>query len=286
MSVVLLAAAVAGCSTLKLAYSQAPEAAYWWVTDYIDFKDEQKPAVKAALSRIHETHRRTQLPGYASTLQSLQRQAGGDITPAQACAVFSEVESKAHALAQLVDGAAPALALLVTTLDADQLARMERRFTKANAAYRDEYVLPTREARHERRFKQSIKRAEMFYGSLDAAQVELVRRRISQSTYDPAIAYAERVRRQQDVLATLRELMANRSARGESLEPIRTAFKGLIRRSVTSPEEGYRRHDEASRRQGCQTWAELHNSTSPQQRASAVEKLRSYEADLSQMQAF
>ena len=41
-----------GCSTVRLAYNQAPLVVDWYLNDYVDFNAAQKPALKSALEGV------------------------------------------------------------------------------------------------------------------------------------------------------------------------------------------------------------------------------------------
>jgi len=45
-----------GCSTVRLAYNQAPLVVDWYLNDYVDFNAAQKPALKSALEQVHVWH--------------------------------------------------------------------------------------------------------------------------------------------------------------------------------------------------------------------------------------
>jgi hypothetical protein len=47
-----------------------------------------------------------------------------------------------------------------------------------------------------------------------------------------------------------------------------------------SPDPKYRDYSQKTRMQACQTFADLHNSMSPEQRLTALRKLQNYESDL------
>ena len=59
----------------------------------------------------------------------------------------------------------------------------------------------------------------MIYGRLDEPQRSALRRQIEQSIFDPQRILAERQRRQQDVLQTLRQLAGQPVASGEARAP-------------------------------------------------------------------
>lgn len=297
----MLALGLQGCSTLRLAYGNAPTAAYWYLDGYLDFNDAQAPAVRSALAQIHRWHQQTQLPAYVQTLNRLQAQVANDITPEQACSIYAQVQgtlvdtgegmadmlqmaalhTTVNAAATLVasPAAAAAPAALLATLDARQLQHLERKFTKSNAEYRKDFMdgSPTRQ--REKRLERTVSRAETFYGQLDKRQQDLLAERLAQSGYQPELAYAERVRRQQDLLQTLKAMTTSHSGTAKySHQDV--SLKAVLGRWAESPDARYREQSQALRLRSCDMLAALHNSTSAKQRQNAAAALQSYAQDL------
>lgn len=266
----LLALGLQGCSTLRLAYGNAPTAAYWYLDSYLDFNDAQRPAVRAALHEIHQWHQQTQLPIYLQTLNRVQAQMTSDITPQQACTLYAQVQDtlvdSGEGMADLLQSSA----VVLTTLDARQLQHLERKLVKNNAEYRKDFLDGPPARQRERRLDRSVSRAETLYGHLDKRQQALLAEGLAQSGYQAELAYAERLRRQQDLLQTLR-------AMGSGQAP---SLKGVLARWAQSPDARYREYSEALRLGNCETLAALHNSTSAKQRQHAAAALQSYVQDL------
>jgi len=278
LAVIVLAALLQACSAVKIAYNQAPELGYWYMDGYFDFSEVQSLRVKEELGKLQAWHRQSQLPGYVDTLQKLQQQLRGDIDTAAACAIYEDAKRKLLAVS---DRAEPTVVALAPTLQPAQFTHMEARFAKGNAEFRDDFLDGTPAKRRAKRLKQAISRAEMLYGSLDERQLAVLGQRIDQSRFDPQLAYAERVRRQQDALLTLRGLTAAQA----SPERVRSAMRSLFERSLNSPNPAYRDYFDKLTQDNCRTVAELHNSTTPVQRARAIETLSNYEQDLRALMA-
>jgi hypothetical protein len=288
----MLIISVQGCSTLRLAYNQAPLAAYWFLDDYVDFSEEQKPAVKAALNELHHWHRQTQLPAYIETLQKMQRQMTEPLTPARACDFYQEVQDR---FMMSLEGAvrfdqSPAASFnlqKLATLDRNQLLNMERKFAKSNVKYREDYLNGSPRQVAEKRLEQAVSRTESLYGKLDERQQTLLQTRLEQSGFDPEMAYAERLRRQQDMLQALRSLASPGAVGSAAMTPAAAktvaagpALEGVFSRAVFSPDISFREHARKIRMQNCQTFADVHNSTTPAQRQKALARLQGYEQDL------
>lgn len=272
-----------GCGALRLAYNQSPLATYWYLDGYLDFNSNQRPLVKAALEDIHQWHRQTQLPLYIETLDKLQQQMPKDISTAQACTLYTEIQDRLSVTLEGIagrlqsegqkDGRGAGMQVLAS-LDSTQLAHLQKKLARANAKYRKDDVDGTAATLREKRLDQAVSRAESLYGNLTSKQEALLDARLEASGFEPEAFYGERLRRQQDLLQTLRNL------RQASAATMSTSLAGVFTRVAMSPDPNYRDYSQKTRMQACQAFADLHNSMSPEQRLTALRKLQNYEADL------
>jgi hypothetical protein len=287
----MLVIGLQGCGALRLAYNQSPLATYWYLDGYLDFNSAQRPLVKAALDDIQQWHRQTQLPLYIETLEELQQQMPKDMSAAQACTIYTQVQER---LVVTFEGIAGRLQSegqsegpgagksagqgagmqVLTSLDNTQMEHLKRKFARTNDKYRKDYVDGPTSKRREKRVEQVISRTESLYGNLTNQQEALIDARLEASGLDPETTYAERLRRQQDLLQTLRKMSQVSSANAPA------ELAGYLVRVTTSPNPNYRDYSQKTRLQGCQTFADLHNSMSPEQRLTASRKLQNYASDL------
>jgi hypothetical protein len=137
-----------------------------------------------------------------------------------------------------IEHAVPAMAEIMPTLSAQQIASIEKRYAAKNDEYRDDFLHRDPAKRKKAATQREIERAEEFYGRLDDAQRAFVVRAIAESPWDGDMAYAERLRRQQDMLSIVRRLAANRASPVEAEAEIR----GYLKRIERSPHEPYRRY--------------------------------------------
>jgi len=273
-----IATALAGCSAIKLGYNNLNELAFWWLDGYVDFTEEQTTRVREDLARLHLWHRTEELPRVATVLRSLEELVPGDISAAQACTIVPLLRERWDALA---DRAEPAIVTLAMDLGLDQLRHLERKYQKNNSEYRKEWVRLAPAELQDKRLRQFLERSEMIYGRLEEPQRSALRRQIEQSTFDPRRILAERQRRQQDVLQTLRKVAGQPVALNEA----RRLLRGYLERAQESPDPAYRSYQQALIEEGCRNVAALHNSTSPAQREAAVQRLRAYQRDLRELTA-
>jgi len=257
---------LAGCSTVRLAYKQAHELAWWWVSDLVAFDDSQRPAVRQGLHQLQAWHRRSQLPATVDLLDRWQQAAAAELSRPQACAAVDEAVQRLAELPAGVDALPPATLEALATLTPAQLAGLERQLAKSNREFREKYVDPPAGQRARERFERTLSRAESFYGRLAPEQRRALAAALERSPWDAQASLSRRTERQQDWLQALRRV------KGASADAVRAELRGLLARSLV--------FDDAARSQACQLLADLHDSATPVQRARAAETLGRYAGDL------
>jgi hypothetical protein len=282
----LLAASIlvvlGGCSAVKLAYNNLPDLGYWWVDGYADLNEVQSLQLRADLARLHDWHRKNELPRIADLLQQIQKIASADTTPEQVCRMYSDVRQRFDAVVAQAEPGAVALAMRLTQ---PQLKPLQERFDKGNKEWRRTRGSADRAERLDKRLASEVERAEEFYGTLGERQRKVLQDAIASSILDPQRIWAERVRRQQDMLATLRAIIPGNGTPGADAAQTLTAMRAYMERANRSPDAIYRSQSEASLQEYCQTYARLHNSTTPEQRSRAVGRLAAYERDARELAA-
>ena len=278
-TVVLLQA----CSAIKLAYNNAPEFGFWWLDAYADFNDTQAPAVRTELARLLQWHRSEELPKIAELLQKTQRLASADVTPAAVCDLFSETRARFNAVTGQAEKATATLALSLTPA---QIVHMEGKLAKNNKEWRNDWLQFSGKELFEKRLKANLERAQEFYGTLEERQLTALRSALEASTYDAQVSYTERLRRQQDLLQTLRQATGAGSGSGSNVAVVnrspaegQAALRGYLERANKSPNPAYRAYSDKLIAESCASFTALHNSTTPEQRERAVRRLAAYERD-------
>jgi hypothetical protein len=265
--------ALSACSAIKLGYNTLPELAYFWLDGYADFNDQQEPLVRTEIARIHAWHRREELPRMTQLLAQMETLAPQEITPQQACNIVAEVQARLQVAADLLG---PAVGTVAVTFTEPQLRHMERKFRRANDKFRKEWVTASPAQAQEKRYEDSLQRLEMIYGRLDEPQREVLRQGLAQSSYDPARILADRQRRQQDLLQTLRQVNRSHAAPEEA----RAQLRAWLDRASHAPDPAYRAWQEGLVQEGCRIFSAVHHSTTATQREQAVRRLRAYQRDL------
>ena len=272
-ALIIVASLLGACSAVKLAYNQAPDLSYWYLDGYFDFNELQTPKVRDELTRLFAWHRANELPKTADLLAQAVALMPGEVSSQQACRIYGQGRG-------LVDNvsnqALPALAELAPTITADQIAHLKRKYAKSNGEYKKNYIDGVAASRDAKRLKQSVERSESLYGKLEEQQIAAIKQVLVNSSFDAAYSLKERQRRQQELIEILTGLAASKASAATSQHSLR----GYIQRTFESPDAAYRAYVERITQQACASFASVHASTTPAQRANAVRVLKGYETDL------
>jgi len=273
LSLVLLLQA---CSAVKLGYHQLPTIGYWWLDAHLSFTDSQTGEVRQALSQLHSWHRQQELPVYASWLGALAAQSSNTLTEQETCKVWDDAQRLLdRTVRESIRQAAP----LALQLGPQQLQHLARHWERKNEEWEDEWLRGSPKARLERRFERAVDRYADFYGPLTRAQETLVRQQLQQSVWTPEWGRRDRQRRQQDLLSTLQRFQQGERSPAQA----EAALLGVWQRWVQPPQLQDQQVMTDLTRQACRQLAELHNTTSPEQRQRAARRLRAYERDLREL---
>ncbi len=264
---------LSGCSSLRLAYGNSPQLAWWWIDGYFDFAGDQTPRMKAAIGRLYDWHRTTQLTEYTAVLALAATQITEPTTPLATCEWQRRLRDTAE---PALDKALQLGAEIVPTLGEAQLKHLEQRFEKVRAEMRENFLQANAEDRRKAAMKRTVERVEQLYGRIGDAQRRVIQAGLAASPFDPEAWYAERERRQRDTVQTLRRLVAEKAPRDQVLAAMRT----LVERSERSPDPAYRAYQDRLADYNCAFSAQIHNASTPAQRQSARERLKGWEEDL------
>ena len=277
LGLVLLALALLqACSALQIGYRQAPNLGHWWLDAQFNLSSEQSDAVRAALQQLQRWHREQELPRYAELLGQVQGLSTREVEAAQVCQVWTQVND---GLQRLASQSVRQLAPLALQLQPRQLRHLARHWDKANADWNKEWLEGSASERLARRLDKAATRYSDFYGSLNDKQMGMLRAHLQASAWNPAWGQQDRLRRQQMLMAALHSLQAP----GTTVAQAEAALMAVWQQWLTPPAEADRRVQQALVQQACQNLAELHNSTSAEQRQRAARKLRAYDRELREL---
>lgn len=265
-------ALLAGCSSVKLGYSNGARLAWWYLDGYVDFGRTQTPLVKQSLDDLFAWHRATQLPDYTAVLAQAQQAVTEPTTAAAACRWWQVLQDR---LAPTIDRALLEAAQVVPTLGDAQFKHLEGKYAKVLDEMRGDYMQSDAEDRYAASVRRAVTRAEQLYGKLDDAQRKVVAAGVAASPFDPQAWMQERQRRQRDTLQTLRRLVAERADADQRVAALRT----LVERTQSSPDPAYRAYQQRLSDYNCALAAQIHNATTAAQRQRARQRLKGWEDD-------
>lgn len=196
--VVLVAA---GCSMPSFAYSNAPGLISWRASSYFDLDPAQHAEFRQGLERGHAWHRREQLPLVVATLREGRRRVDGEIAVTDAEWFVAALQDHyREAVERVVDETAG----LIPTLRPSQIDAFERKLADVDEEFVEEWLEPPADEIRRARFERVIDRAEEWLGRLEPAQRDWLRQRLDEIPADFRAARADRLRRQQELIALLR----------------------------------------------------------------------------------
>jgi Family of unknown function (DUF6279) len=271
---------LAGCSVLRIAYSQAPTFAYWWIDGYLDLNGEQSLKLRDGIDRWFDWHRHVEMPRYATLLVRAQREVmEPTLTTDQLCAWRDEAQRR---LDVALEEATPTFATLMVSLTPEQIRHLERKMTKDGDELKRDFAQPDKAERAQTSFKRTLERYENLYGKLDDAQRAKLALLLAASPFDADRWLAERERRNLDLLALLTTVStAGKSADSATAQAqAQAAVRMIAERALRSPRPDYRAYQQRLTQENCALAAAMHNATSPAQRLYARNKLKSWEEDV------
>jgi len=259
-------AVLAGCSTVRVGYSQLDTIAAWTTDRYFDLNEQQRKAFRTGFSRLHEWHRYEQLPDYAEflTLAKARLERGlnaGDVH------WFLEGIKQRYAI--IVNRGADDAAALLSTITPRQLEVVQEGWEENNRRFVSENQLNSSIEEQRRVSSQrTIERFRDWVGSLSTDQEHMIRASIETMEMIGPLRHQDRLRRQREFL----QLMQLRGEPGVFREKLRL---WLIHWDAgRSPE--YERVSARSRAQRIALLLAVDRSLTPHQRATAVHRLQGY----------
>jgi len=271
VAALLALSVLAGCSTLRIAYTFAEDSLESRAEDYLDLSPEQEAQVEAQASELIAWHRREMLPKYAAYLSAqADRAENGGWTRAQ----FAEAFAGFRALVdETVAGASPFVATVLTDhTTPGKVVYIEARIAERNAERAAEEAERSPDEAIEEWVEGRVDRISRFTGALDDDQVAIVR-----GYAEKGLVYAERWR-------------ANRTKRQNAFvaflhaSPSRDAIARFVHRILLHAHEivdpDYRATSEARWALNEALYFDVLASLSEEQRRELASTLRGYAADM------
>lgn len=274
----LIAMTMVSCSLVKTAYNNAPALIAWRLDDYFSFNDAQKTKLKLALKDVHAWHRQNELPRYVVLLNAIHDDLSHDVSAQTACQRIDSIKANLQTLQIKM---IPMIVEVAGTLSDKQLQHLQKKLEKRNLEWKEEWWQETTEEQREVRLEKSKEFAEKVYGDLNEKQINLLKQSIAKHDIDPAIIYAEILRRDADTLDILKALRNQAASNEEKSQLVRAGFE----RMQTSPNAAYQAYIETVTQLSCDTIASLHATTTAKQRLHAQQWIEDYKTQFTQLQS-
>jgi Family of unknown function (DUF6279) len=277
------------CSTVLFGYDAVPPLAKFQLNRYFDLSSNQQDVVERQLEDIFDWHRKTQLKEYSSFINQITDKVKAN-EPIAVVDIQRWRSVSVGAWLPVANKVSRPFTELALTLTPGQIEHMKKRFAKTNADMRDDYVKANEKggannvqvgqlARQKARATRIEKRAEFFFDDLTEAQLKLISKRAAQSPDAELAWYNERVRRQQDFVAMLEVMRANKMDVNQS-EPL---MREYLKAMWEPKDEKNARLIIESAKASDETIAQIYAIASSEQKAYAVKKLRGYSTDFDKL---
>lgn len=188
-----------GCST-KFVYNNLDRFARWGVSDYVQMTPAQRQQFDAEFARLHEWHRRTQLPQYADFLESIPRSLDDG---ADAGELLEMEQAVQRWVETMLDEGLPMTAQLLRSLSDEQLSELPERLAASN----EEIAAPERDAdlrQAQERWAEEVADAfKRFAGRMTPEQLRYVEARSVEYIPELEMWAQYRVRWQAELMALL-----------------------------------------------------------------------------------
>ena len=268
---------LSACSMIRAAYSNGETLSYFWLNGYIDVESEQKPWVKARIGKLFEWHRKTQLGDYIQLLKTGQRQLQQPVDKAMLVSDIAELKKRSTIM---IEQAMPDLTDLALDLRPQQITAMESKYASSNSDFRKNYLRGDAGERRQYRFRKVMDQAEFWFGDFTREQESVIRKAYDAVPIDNDRNYANRLRRQRDLIAVLKKITHERPRREVAMALLREQALGMLEPPAgTESAIFYAASSEAL----TNVTVVIINSATSAQRARASRKLQDFIDDFSKL---
>lgn len=213
-----LLVAAGACSNLQIGYNLGDTAALYYLDGYLDLSDRQEQQVSADLNNLFAWHRQNELPAYAGELGKTQQMLQAPLTVAK----LNEVNDfMRDALQRLALKSVPMLSQLILSLTPQQVVYLRKELDESNTLWREDQLAGSPAEQRDQRYERMLEQFEQWLGPLDAQQQATLRVANEQSPVDQQFWYAERLIRQQEILALIDYAVTQQPTQAQLAERLR-----------------------------------------------------------------
>jgi hypothetical protein len=270
LAAIACAVALAGCSMVRIGYSQLDTFAAWTADEFFELDSSQRQEFRRRFARLHEWHRYEQLPDYAAFLAEIKARIDRDFTRDDALWVVEGL--KARYRTAMTYAAADAAAMLMT-ITPEQLETLRQQWETTNRRFVREFRLDASvEEQRRAAGRRTLSRIRDWVGHLDDAQEKQILAWAADLPLVHGMRHQDRMRRQREFL----QLMSQRGDRDR--------FTARLRHFLLNWEEGRdpaydKLFNEWTDRQA-DLYASVYRILLPHQREAVGERLQVYISDL------
>ena len=265
LAAALLAAwLLSGCSAVRVAYENADTFLRWRATSYLDLRGQDSDELDDAIDAFLAWHRSQALPQYARIADDAAKRVASGLSREDLVWGYDSLVAQAR---NSLRTAAARIAPLLDRLDEQQVRHMEERFAEDNRKFAREYLRGDGNERRKRRMKRSVERIEDWVGGLSEAQAERVRQYSERAPIFDEHRDRDRKRLQAEFLSVVRLREAQKRLPDMAANWDRGRDAEYVAANQTLSREFYA------------MLIELDRTLSPEQRAKAVARLRSFTED-------
>lgn len=273
----LLTGLMSSCGFVQTAYNKAPQALSWWLDDYFDFTQSQQSALNPALNRLHDWHRQNQLPLYVATLKDLQSSVSK--TQVSTGEVCEKTENVKALFGELQLASIPIIVDIAPLLSDKQLQYFQTKLDKRAQKWKSEWWQEAPDAQIEVRLEKIESFSEKLYGDLSESQQTLLKQSLTKAPINPALSYAEILRRNTDAYDIIYALNKQPISTENKANLVKAGFDRLKK----SPNPAYQAYANQINQRTCEIIADLHNSTNAKQKQHANDWLEGYIKDFTHL---
>jgi len=268
--ILILLAALPGCSTVRFAYDNADTYLRWRATSYLDLHGAAVDELDDRIDKLLAWHRTQALPKYVRLADDAARRLSRGLSRQDLEWGYDAITVQAR---ESLRAAAELGAPMLDRLTPAQIVHLEERLADDNRKFAREFLRGSEEERRSRRARRTEERLEDWVGKLSQAQVERIRRFSERAPLADEMRDRDRKRIQAEVVAMIRGAQATDRLpdfaanwqRGR--DPAFTAVNDLWRQEVIS------------------LLLDVERTLTPEQRARAVAHLKRYSRDMQALAA-
>jgi len=257
------AAALAGCSSVRIAYDNADHFLRWRAGGYLDLRGEEQRELYRSIDAFLAWHRAQALPRYAALSEEAARRLDDGLSREDLKWGYDALMAQAR---ESLRAAATQIAPVLDRMSPEQVAYLEKRLADDDRKIARE-LRGSEAERRKRRARRMQEQLEEWVGGLTQAQVERVRLYAERAPLTDEFRGRDRKRMQAELLGMLRKHEARKRLPDfaahwqQGRDPAHTALNDAWRREFDA------------------MLLDLDRTLTPAQRARAVAAFRRYAQD-------